>query len=280
MLMVRLENDIKKNPYRFNTDDIFDTMIVLYSERRSYMAEAGYLLAQAVLFCISAASSLIICNINLKLTTTLFRPDSLAFLRIPVAGIATLPAILYYIYSLNGLPDRMLRTYGLAQRVNQYQVWGLLGLVYIVGLGSCGNLLYSGLTADFSRLLSSFEGESLILGTVGGAISSLCNIFALLKIFEDHVKTKLPQEDSERFEALESKLEELVAQARQATQTMEGGYSGVNPSTSHNTDNEEGQEEVDLTEVKEQIQKSFVPFFQHVFSCEKEKLYVPLLNAV
>jgi len=279
LLMVRLENDIKRNLYRLNTSSISDITSVFYGENRSYMAEGAYLAAQIFLFLICAASSLIICNINLKLTTGLLSSDRSAFLRIPVAAIPTAPGIVYYIYSLNGLPDRMLRTYGLAQRVNECQVWALLVLVYIVGLGSCGNLLYSGLTGDFSRLLPSFPGQHLILGTVGGAISSLCNIFALLKIFEDHVKMKLSEDDRNHFQTLEQQITTLVTEAKNARQTIEGGYSPVNLINSvNNANSEEPQEEVDCEEAQAKMKNIFLPFFQRLVSCEKPQLYEPLLN--
>lgn len=144
---------------------------------------------QAVLAAVSVLSSFIICNVNLNLTGTFLDLQSAVCL----AAAFTLPATLYYLYSLNELPDRMIRIHALARAINQPSVWLLYACVYMVGIGSCGNLLYSGrsqgLNGAYDWMGLSRANASILFGIIGGLISALCNLLPLLAIFEDIVKT-------------------------------------------------------------------------------------------
>ena len=84
-----------------------------------------------------------------------------------------------------------MRVHALARSINQPLIWLLYGCVYLVGIGSCGNLLYSGRTQGLNgaydwmgltRIMA-----ALLFGIIGGLISALCNLLPLLGIFEDIV---------------------------------------------------------------------------------------------
>lgn len=194
----------------------------------NYARSGLYWSLQAAFATISMGASLVVYNINFHLTAgvgQLFWARALAIL-------LTSPATLYYIYSLSGLPDKIIRTFALACKVNDWRVWLFLTTVYGVALGSCGNLLYSGmvqgLDGDFAWTGLSKEVNTIVAAFLGGAISSLCNLFALLDVFEQDVKRRFNL--TQDVKAYEDRINQFMNDFRQEMSVMDSLTQAVRQS--------------------------------------------------
>lgn len=181
---------------------------LLAQMQSSYLKQFGYYAALFTCYFFALASYPIIYNISRKAFAEWAPWHNLSY-------IVVFSSTLFYVYAMGRLPDQVAREIMMSSSVaadKKYARWAMLFWGMIMGMASCGNLLYPAMSQVDAGLLDhvglTHEQAMIFFPIVGAVISGGCNLYATLSIDERHAVPERYHASAKLFKNLNEFIED------------------------------------------------------------------------